>query len=62
MEQPRAHEFSTFSDGSPLLLDQRHDIPMSSLKNILDFTGETSISPIEHIQEISNVFNIHGIK
>ncbi len=31
------------------------------LKSIPDFTGETSISPIKHIQEISNVCNIHGI-
>lgn len=57
----RAHDFGTFNGGSPLLLAQRHDILVSSLKSIPEFTGETSISPIEHIQEVSNVCNIHGI-
>ena len=61
MAQPRAHAFSTFNGGSPLLLAQRHDIPIAVLKSIPEFTGETSISPLEHIQEVSNVCNIHGI-
>ena len=61
MAQPRAHAFCTFNGGSPLLLAQRHDIPIEALKSILEFTGETSISPLEHIQEVENVFNIHGI-
>ncbi len=61
MAKPRAHAFSTFSGGSALLLDQRHDILVLALKSIPNFIGETSISPIEHIQEISNVCNIHGI-
>ena len=30
-------------------------------KSLPFFTGETSISPIEHIQEVSNVCNIHGV-
>jgi len=29
-------------------------------KSIPDFTSKTSISFVEHIQEISNVCNIHG--
>ena len=49
MALPRVHAFATFNGGSPLLLAQRHDIPVSSLKNIPKFTGETSISPLEHI-------------
>ena len=49
MVQPRAHAFSTFNGGSPLLLAQRHDIPVATLKSIPEFTGETSISPSEHI-------------
>ena len=61
MAQPRAHAFATFDGGSPLLLAQRHDIPISALKSILEFTGETSISPLEHIQEVANVYNIHRI-
>lgn len=61
MAQPRAHAFATFNGGSHLLLAQRHDILVSALKSIPNFTGETSISPIEHIQKISNVYNIHGI-
>ena len=61
MAQPRFHAFATFNGGSPLLLTQRHDIPVSALKSIPDFTGETSISPLEHIQEVANVCNIHGI-
>ena len=61
MAQPRVHAFSTFNGGSHLLLAQRHDIPVSTLKSIPDFTGETSISPLEHIQEVANVCNIHGI-
>ena len=61
MAQPRAHAFATFNGGSPLLLAQRHDIPVAALKSILDFTGETSISPLEHIQEVPNVCNIHVI-
>ena len=40
---------------------QRHDIPIEELKSIPKFTGETSISPLEHIQEVANVSNIHGI-
>ena len=40
---------------------QRHDIPVASIKGIPKFTGETSISPLEHIQEVANVCNIHGI-
>ena len=31
------------------------------LKSIPDFTSETSISPLEHIQEVADVCNIHGI-
>ena len=61
MAQPRAHGFATFNGGSPLLLAQRHDIPVAALKSIPEFTGETSISPLEHIQEVANVCNIHGI-
>ena len=57
----KAHVFSTYNGGSPLLLAQRHDIPVSTLKSIPEFTSETSISPLEHIQEVANVFNIHGI-
>ena len=42
----RAHAFSTFNGGSPLLLAQRHDIPISALKSVPKFIGETSKSPI----------------
>ena len=59
--QPRAHAFATFNGGSPLLLAQRHDIPIAALKSIPKFIGETSIFPLEHIQEVANVCNIHGI-
>ena len=41
----RAHAFTTFNGGSPLLLAQRHDIPVATLKSILEFTGETFVSP-----------------
>lgn len=34
---------------------------MLALKSIPNFTGEASISPLEHIQEVANVCNIHGI-
>lgn len=61
MAQPRAHAFSTFNGGSSLLLAQRHDILVATLKSIPDFTSETFISPLEHIQEVANVYNIHGI-
>ena len=49
MVQPRVHAFATFNGGSPLLLAQRHDIPIATLKSIPEFTSETSISPLEHI-------------
>ena len=55
------HPFSTFNGGGPLVLAQRHYIPMFPLKSIPFFTSETSTSPIEHIQEVSNVCNIHEI-
>ena len=42
----RAHDFSTFNGGSPLLLAQRHDIPVATLKSIPKFTSKTSISPL----------------
>ncbi len=61
MAQPRVHAFPTFNGGSPLLLAQRHDIPVIALKSIPNFTDETSISPLEHTQEVENVYNIHGI-
>ena len=61
MAQPRAHAFATFNGGSPLLLAQRHDVPIVAVKSIPKFTGETSISPLEHIQEVANVCNSHGI-
>ena len=61
MALPRAHAFANFNGGSPLLLAQRHDIPIAALKSIPEFTCETSISPLEHIQEVANVYNIHGI-
>ena len=57
----RAHAFSTFNGGSPLLLDRRHDIQVLALKSVAKFTSETSISPVEHIQEVSNIYNIHSI-
>ena len=50
MALPRNHMFSNFYGGIPLVLAQRYDILASSLKSLPDFTGETSISPIEHIQ------------
>lgn len=56
-----AHAVATFNGGSPLLLAQRHDIPVATLKSMPKFIGETSISPLEHIQEVANVINIHGI-
>ena len=40
------------------MLSQRHDILVVSLKCIPEFTGETSISPLENIQEVAHVFNI----
>ena len=49
MALPRVHSFATFNGGSPLLLTQRHDILVFALKSIPNFTGETSISPFEHI-------------
>ena len=52
MVQPRAHVFATFIGGSPLLLAQRHDIPITALKSILEFIGETSISPLEHFKKL----------
>jgi hypothetical protein len=61
MALPRDHTFSTFNGGSPLLLSQSHDILVAALKSIPEFTGETSISPLEHIQEVENVYNIHVI-
>lgn len=61
MAQPRVHAFSNFNGGSPLILAYRHDIPVSTPKSLPKFTGETSITPLENIQEISNVCNIHGI-
>ena len=57
----RQHAFSPFNGGSPLLLAQRDPIPASPLKSLPFFTGETHISPLEHIQEISNVCSIHGV-
>ena len=57
----RNQVFATFTRGSSLVLAQRHDIQVSTLKSIPFFIGETSISPIEHIQEVSNVYNIHGV-
>lgn len=45
----------------PLHLAQKLDILVSALKYIPNFIGETSISPMEHIQEISNFCNKHGI-
>ncbi len=61
MEQHRAHTLATFNGGSPLLFSQRHDIPIATLKSIPNFIAEISISPLEHIQEVANVCNIHGI-
>jgi hypothetical protein len=61
MALPRVHAFATFNGGSPLLLAQRHDIPTSALKSLPNFMGETSVSPLEHIQEVANVCNIHGV-
>ena len=57
----RNQVFTTFNGGNPRVLAQRHDIPVYALKSIPLFTSETSISPIEHIQEISNICNIHAI-
>lgn len=57
----RAHAFTTINGVSPLLLAQRNDIQVSTLKSIPEFIGETSISPIEYIQEVSNIYNIHSI-
>jgi len=34
MAQPRAHAFVAFNGENPLLLAQRHDIPIASLKSI----------------------------
>lgn len=44
-----------------LILAQRYDKVVSSLKSLLDFIGEAYISPIEHMQEVSNIYTIHGI-
>ncbi len=57
----RQHAFAPFNGGSPLLLAQRDPIPASALKSLPFFTGETNISPLEHIKEVSNVCSIHGV-
>lgn len=57
----RNHVFATFNGGSPLILTQRHNILVSTLKSLPKFIGEASILPIDHIQEITNVCSIHGI-
>lgn len=57
----RNHVFAYFNGASPLLLAQRHDIPVLSLKCLPKFTGETSLLPIEYIQKVANLWNNHGI-
>ena len=57
----RKHAFAPFNGGSPLLLGPLTPIPASALKSLPFFTGETDISPLEHIQEVSNVCSIHGV-
>lgn len=57
----RQHAFAPFNGGTPLLLAQRDPILALALKSLPFFTGETHISPLEHIQEVSNVCSIHGV-
>ena len=57
----RNQPFYTFNDSSPLLLAKRHDISYLLLKVSFFFTGETPTCPIEHIQEVSSICNIHNV-
>lgn len=36
-------------------------ILVEALKSLPYFTSETSVSPIEHIQEVSNICNTNGV-
>ena len=53
--------FSAFNGSNPLLLAKRNDISYFLLKVSLFFTSETLTCPIEHIQEVSSVCNIHNV-
>lgn len=57
----RQFSFAPFNVGSPLILAQRDAIPPFALKILPFFTGETTVTPLEHIQEVSNVCNFHGV-
>ena len=61
MSLPRNQVSTTFNGVSPLILVDRHEILVFALKSISNFISETSISLIEHIQEVSNIHNIHGV-
>lgn len=58
---PRNQPFISFSGESPLILAQKNDIPVNSLKIIPHFIGETSITLIEHIIDVANICSVHDV-
>lgn len=42
-------------------MTQWKDIPVAALKSIPYFTGETTTTPIEHIQDIADICSVHNI-
>lgn len=61
MAVPIIHAFVTFNGGSPLPLTQRSNIPVAAFKAIHFFTGETSVTPTEHIQDVASIYSIFDI-
>lgn len=61
MAVPRAHTFVTFNGRSPLVLAPKNDIPISALKAIPFFNGETSTSLEEHMQDVSSIYIVFDV-
>lgn len=61
MVAPRNQVIVTFNGGIPLVLAQRNDILVATLKSIPYFTSETTTIPIVHMQNSTNVCSVHNI-
>lgn len=59
MDQPPPKAYPSFNQGSPLALAVHNDIPVSALKALPYYTGETLQTPVEYLQGVTNSCLVH---
>ncbi|KAH9288742.1 hypothetical protein KI387_032859, partial [Taxus chinensis] len=57
----RNQVFPSFNAISPFMLAQRDSIPVAALKSLPFYTGETHVTPVEHLFDAAKKYVVHNI-